>query len=139
MGQNSITKCTRRCCTKSIVNIQPVGLRSDGDYISAELMEYVRSRVISRTMSAIDNDFQATKIMIIWKCAFAKLDVASARIVNPLHLAKISRGYADHRFIDSLFDRTLNIIRQLSTLCREELNAIIVIRVMGSGDHYARL
>ena len=139
MGQNSITKCARRCCTKSIINIQTVGLRSNGDYICAELMKYIRSRVISRTMIAIENDFQATKIMIIWKRAFAKLDVASARIINPLHLAEISRGYADHRFIDSLFDRTLNIIRQLSTLCREELNAIIVIRVMGSGDHYARL
>ena len=74
--------------TKPVVDIQTVWLGPDGNDISADLVQYIGSDVVGRTMRAIHDNLKAAKIQFGRDRALAELDVAPTRILETRGLAE---------------------------------------------------
>src|SRR5574343_476216 len=134
VGENRLAQGLGCRGADSIVDIQAVGLHADADHFGTQLMEYSRSDVVGRTMSAVDDDFQAAQIEIMGESALAKYKGTTTHILNTTDAAKSSRGRTDHGLIDTGFDGRLDLVRKLGTLRRKELDPIVIVWIVRSRD-----
>src|SRR5439155_1537418 len=86
-------------------------------------------------MRAVDDDLQAGEIGASRNAAFAELDVATRCIIDSRHLADLDRLDDGHWRIEQLFDHQLQLIRQLGAFTREELDAVVIMRVVRGTYH----
>ncbi len=117
--------------------LSAVGLVADRDHFGAELVEHRRRDVVARAMRAIDDDLQALEVEIVRKRALAEFDVAARRVADAERLAQLRRLDAADRTVDALLDRLLDRVRQLGAACREELDAVVLERIVRGADHDA--
>src|SRR6185503_11558330 len=68
----------------------------------------------------------------------AELDVAAARILPAAYLAELRRGVAAHRLLHLRLDGLFGGVRELKAVAREELDAVILVRIVRRADHHAR-
>ena len=121
----------------AFVDVQPVRLGANGDDVGTELVEYRRRHVVGGAVRAIDDDAPALEIELGRKRALAEFDVAAAGILDPARLAELRRRHAGERLLHHAFDRLLDAVRQLRPRLREELDPVVVERVVRCADHDA--
>jgi hypothetical protein len=71
------------------IDIETVGLRTDGNNIRAQLMQHGASNLICRTMSTVNYDAQTTQIEMIGKGAFAEFDVTPSGVIDPARFPEL--------------------------------------------------
>ena len=129
-----------RCrCTKTFVDVEPVGLATNGDDFGAEFMEDIGCHVVGGTVSCIDHDFQTLEAEVAVYGALAKFNVAPLRVgqtagapqgggINPLAVLAYGRLHAVFPFVGQLF-----------TARGKELHAVVTKGVVGSADHHPQI
>ncbi|MNO88765.1 hypothetical protein D3C76_802300 [compost metagenome] len=90
-------------------------------------------------MGAVENHFQPGEIGAGGHAALAELDIAPRGIVDPRNLAQTGGLDHRHRRVEQFLDDQLHLVRQLGALAGEELDAVVVVRVVRGADDDARL
>ena len=85
-------------------------------------------------MGTVDDDLEAAQVTAGTDGALAELDIAPGGIVDPMRLAEMGRGHGHKRRLERLLDPRLDLIRQLHAVAPEELDAVVVVGVVGSAD-----
>ncbi|MNI55584.1 hypothetical protein D3C73_1105440 [compost metagenome] len=89
-------------------------------------------------MRGVHNDLHPVQVQIVGEGALAELDVAALRIRHAAGAAQALGTDAAQRLVQSGFDRGFDVVRQLHALRREELDAVVLIRVVRGADDDAR-
>ena len=126
------------------VDVGAVGLDGDRDHLGAEFGKHRRRHLVGGAIGAIDDDLQAFERGALRESVLHELDVAAGRVVDPLGaaeavalrqlppLAAIVDAHAG-------FDLRFDVIRQLEAIGPEQLDAIVLERIVGGGDHDAEI
>jgi hypothetical protein len=101
-------------------------------------VEDVRRDVVGSAVRAIDDDAHALEVALVGERRLAELDVASAGILAPPHLAELRGRVALYRLVHLGLDRRLDRVVELEAVAREELDAVVRIRVVRGADDHAR-
>ena len=121
------------------IDVESIRLTAHGDHLSAQLAENTRGDMVSRAVSAIDHHLQGVEAQLVRKGAFAKLDIAASGVDDTAGFAQLGGINAGQLFFHFGFNGFFNFIRELSPFDREEFNAVIIERIMRSGDHNSGL
>ena len=124
-----------RCRANSFVDVEPVWRNAHLDDVRTEFAEYGGRDVIGRAMRAIQNDPPLRQPEPMAHGGLAELDVATCGVLNAPSLPEHRGVYCLQRPLELRLDGNLNRIVKLVALRREELDAIVVVRVVGGGDN----
>ena len=100
------------------IDIKTVRLDADGNHLSPEFPEGLRSDFVRGAISAIDYDPQPLQRQVARRRAFDELNIASSNTVDPLGAANVART-SDHReraFLHQRFDLHFLLISQFETV-----------------------
>ena len=124
--------------THAVIDVEAIGCAAYADHFGAELMKDLGCDVIRRAMRSIDHDLQTLEREVVGEGAFAKLDIAPCRVIQPARLAQLGRLSPDGRLLQSFFDRNLPRVGQLAALCAEKLDAVVGKSIVAGADDHAQ-
>ena len=127
-------QCVRRSRTNTIVDVETIRGTAHGDHFSTQLAENRRRNVVSSAMTAVHHHFHPIQIHVGGEGALAEFDIATGGIINAHRFAKFGRLDTLELVIQLGFDSQLDIIGQLGAVGGEELDAVVVIGVVGCTD-----
>ena len=89
-------------------------------------------------MTAIHDDLHAVEARVT-EALLDELDITAARIVDAVSLADLLSGHAVRLHIvkDFLFDERLQVVRELEAIRSEDLQPIVLIRIVRRRQHDA--
>ncbi|MNI13936.1 hypothetical protein D3C73_671850 [compost metagenome] len=120
------------------IDVGAIRLVADRHDISAKLPKSQRSDLVSRTVGAIDGDAKTMKRHVTRQCAFGLLDIAIDIALDALRPADIG-GFGKlgvQIAVEQILDAHLQFVGKLVAIRAEELDAIVLERIMRSGDHH---
>ena len=116
------------------VDVRPVGLVADRDHFRAELLERLRRDRRVRAVRAVDGELQAGEI-----AAEALHDVADVARADHLEVVDAPFLLAAGRRLEQGLDLLLGRVRELPAVAVEELDAVVLRRVVRGGDDGAEI
>ena len=124
--------------TRVQVDVAPIGGRVDDRDISSELAEDRRTELGGRAVRTVNRDLHAPQVRANRANKVRNVGILGPRVIG-VHLADgLTRGAIPHRVNESL-NLVLDGVGQLVAAVREELDAVVGHRVVGSGDHDAEV
>ena len=121
------------------VDVEAVRLVADGDHFGAQFRKHFRRHLVGRAMRAIQHQLEPVQAEILCHGALAVLRVTRHRIVDPARPAESLGRHRDELGVDLPLDRQLDLVGQFLAVGGEELDAVVVMRVMRGADHDAGL
>ena len=118
-----------------IVDVHAAGLSAHDDRIRAKLFKNARSDVIRGAVRAIEHDPQALQTKAAIDRCLTELDVAACSVRQPGCATEAVGAHADHLAFELCFDLQLDGIGQFVSAAIEELDAVVVVRVVGGRNH----
>ncbi len=91
--------------------------------------------MIGGTIGAIDHQLQSLEVQVSWKSAFAELDITACGIHHAICLTQLARGRHPHGLFKLRLNSQLYLIRKFGAFTGEELDAVILKRVMRGTDN----
>ena len=124
-----------------LVDVEAVGLDADLDDLGAELPQRVGRDLVGGAVGAVDHDAQAFERQIARQRALGEFDVAVLHAVDALGAAEIGRlrEPLGEVAVDQLLDLELDLVGQLVAVRTEQLDAVVVVRIVRGGDHHAEI
>ena len=124
---------------QSLVDVEAVRLDTDRDHVGAELPQRVGSDPVGGAVGAVDDHAQAFEREIARQRALGEFDVAVVNAVDALGAAEFGAlGEAlDHVAVDQRFDVVLGLVGKLVAVGPEQLDAVVVERIVRGRDHDA--
>ena len=100
-----------------------------------------RRHLVGGAVGGIDDDAQALEPQLLREGALGEFDIARLGVLDALGAAElVGCGELDAAgAVDQRFDRQLLLVRELVAVRTEELDAVVVIRIVGGGDHDAEI
>ena len=123
----------------ALVDIEAVGPHGKLGDLGAKLAQHVACNVVCGSVPAIDGDPQAMQRRGRTVGALAELNVTAPGVDNAPSAAHRLRRHAGHGLVQRGFDGQFVGIRQLATIGAEQLDTVVVVRVMRCADHDADL
>ncbi|MNV05499.1 hypothetical protein D3C71_958400 [compost metagenome] len=120
--------------THAVVDVDPVGLGTDGDHLRAQLAEQQRGDVVGGTVRAVQHDLQAAQVERTRHAGLAELDVAAHCIARAHRLAQPVRLGGGEGAVQRGLQRQFGGIVELLAIGGEELDAVVVMRVVRGTD-----
>ena len=124
-----------------VVDVAAVGLDSDLDDLGAQLPQRLGRHLVAGAVGAIDDDAQPVEAQLARQRALGEFDVAFLRAFDSRCTANCLGG--DQQFggvgVDQLLDLLLGVVRQLVAFGIEQLDAVVVERVVRGRDHDAEV
>ncbi len=117
------------------VNVHTVRLAADSNHGRTQLTQHVRGDVVGGAVGAVDHHFQAIQAQFVREGAFAELNVATRSVDDAAGFTQLSGVHAGDLFFHFGFNGLFYVIRQLGAVDREELDAVIIKRVVRGGDN----
>ena len=120
-----------------VVDVATVGIDADRDHFGAQFPEGRRGDLVGGAMGAIERDLQPVEPDIVGQRAFHCVDIAATGIVDTSGAADI--GCVGQRliFVQHGLDRQFVGIGQLEPVRPEQLDAVVLVRVVAGRDHHA--
>ncbi|MCY1535435.1 hypothetical protein D9M68_708410 [compost metagenome] len=118
----------------ALVDVEAVGMHADGMHLGTQFAEDMRSDVVRGAVGGVHYDRHPIQVLLVREGALAELDVTALRVGHAAGAAQGFRADAAQRLVQRGLDRRLDIVGQLHALCREELDAVVMVRVMRSAD-----
>ncbi len=124
-----------------VVDVAAVRLDADLDDLGAQLPQRLGRHLVAGAVGAIDDDAQTVEAQVLRQRALGELDIALLRALN-------ARGAADAFGrgeqvggvgVDQLLDAPLGVVGQLVAVGIEQLDAVVVGRIVRGGDHHAEI
>ena len=123
------------------VDVEPVGRNAGFDDRSPEFPENPRPDVVGRTVGAVQHHFEPAEFFVA-DGALGEFDVAAARVVQPIGLAELIAADVVRiqiGFENQPRDLRLRLIFQFVAEGAEDLDAVVVVRIVGSRQHDAHI
>ncbi len=121
------------------VDVETVRRHADPNHLRAEFRQHGRRNPVGGTIGAIDDDFEVAEIEAAGCRCLDGLDVSALHVVQPLG-APDRRGVRERhvrRRHHERLDPALDGIRQLESVRAEQLDAVVLVRIVRSRDHHA--
>jgi len=83
VGSDSIDQGSGMRRANLMVDVQAIGRAANVQHICTQLMKHLGSDMVGRAMGRIDHNLQSLERQIVGESAFAKLDIAPGRIIEP--------------------------------------------------------
>jgi hypothetical protein len=96
-------------------------------------------RTTSAPIGAIDNDAQPVEAQALGERRLHEFDIAAFRIVKTPRAAELARGREALAHVDVALDLRLDLVGELVAVRPEQLDAVVVIGVVGGGDDDAQI
>ena len=131
----------RRGRSDVLVDVIAAGLDADLDDFRAKLPQRLGRHLVGRAVGAVDDDPHALERDVPAQRPLGELDVARLHIVNALGAAEFGRA-GEHRrdlAVHQRLDPRLDLVRQLVAVRSEQLDAVVLVRVVRGGDHHAEV
>ncbi len=128
--------------TAIAVDIGAVRLDADRNDIGAQLPEHGRRHLVGSAVGAVDHHLQALEAHALGEARLHELDVATRRVVDALGAAELGRsGQALRKIVvgEAGLDFRLNLVVELEAVGTEQLDAVVLIRIVRGGDHDAEI
>jgi hypothetical protein len=127
--------------TAFVIDVEAVGLDSDGEHLGIQFLERLRRDPIAGAVGTVDNDAQALERKILRQRSFRELDIAVLDTVDASGAAEIGAlgKLLGQVGVDQLLDLAFHIIAELEPVRTEQLDAIVVIRIMRGRYHHAKI
>ncbi len=124
-----------------LVDVEAVRIDADRDHLRAKLPQRFRGHLVGRAIGAIDDDAQAFDREMARQGPLGELDVARMHALDALGAADGRRlGEAAAQIaVDQRLDLALDRIRQLVPIGAEQLDAVILVRIVRGRDHHAKI
>jgi hypothetical protein len=120
----------------AIVDVEPVGADADRDDLGAQLPDRGRSDLVGRAVGAVDHHLERVEADVVRQRLLDRVDVATARVLDPSRAADVAilreRDVAFHQPLD----RFLVSVAELEAIGAEQLDAVVVVRVVAGRDHH---
>jgi hypothetical protein len=118
--------------------LSPFGSTADLDHLGPELPQRLGRDLMSRAVGAVDDHPQALERHLAAQRSLGVFDVAGLDVVDALGAAEVGRVGKLRRdvTIHQRFDARLDLVGQFIAVRPEQLDAIVLIKVVGSGDHH---
>ncbi|KAG0920227.1 hypothetical protein G6F32_015701 [Rhizopus arrhizus] len=107
-------------------------------HLGAQLPEHVRRDVVGGAMRGVHHNLHAVQVEVVGERALAEFDVAALRIGHAARAAQALGGDAAQRLVQRGFDVGFDLVGQLHALRREELDAVVLVRVVRRADDDTR-
>ena len=88
LAQHGLAQQRRLVRAAALVDVEAIGLDAEPDHLGAQLEEQVAGKVVGGAVGAIDDDLQAVQGQALGEAALQALDIAAARVVDPLRPAR---------------------------------------------------
>ena len=121
------------------VDVAAVGRRANGDDFRAQRAEKFRAELVRGAVGAIENDAQTRELGAGNEAAAEKGEILGVERFVGHERFCILRCRLSAMLEDIGFESLLDRIRKFHSGVREELDAIVVIRIVRSGDNHAGL
>ena len=123
------------------VDVEAVRLDADGDHVGAQLPERAGRDAVGGAVGAVEDDAQALERKVARQRALGEFDVAVVHAVDALGAAEVAAlGHAlGHVAVDQAFDLALDLVRKLVAVRAEQLDAVVVERVVRGRDHHPQV
>ncbi len=134
-------ECLRRGRAAFLVDVEAVRLDADGDHVGAQFPQRLRHHLVGRAMCAIDDDAQAFEAERARQRPLGEFDVAVIRTVDAAGAADAGAvgELARKVLIEQLLDPHLDVVRELVAVGSEQLDAVVVERIVRGRDHHAEI
>ncbi len=119
------------------VDVESVWRGADRDHLRAQLAEQQRRNVVGRAVRAVQHHLQPAQVEAARHAGLAELDVAADRVARAHRLAQALGFHRGERRVERGFDRALGGVVELLALGGEELDAVVVVRIVRGADHDA--
>ena len=125
----------------AVIDVEPVRLHADPDHIRAQFPQHRRRHAIGRAIGAIDHDLQPVQPHAAREGGLRRLDIPPRRILHARGAAELCRGRepAGQVGAHQPLDLRLGLVGQLEAVRAEQLDAVILERVVGGRDHHAQI
>ncbi len=129
----------RRGRSHVAIDVEAVGIDAEREDLGAKLLQGHRRRFVGGTVGAIHHHPQALEAHLPGERALGRLDIALKGSVDALGAPELVRlgKTRSHIGIDQSLDLLLRRIGQFEAVRPEQLNAVVVIGIVGCGDHHA--
>ena len=121
--------------------LKPSGSTPNRDDLGAELPQRVGRDLVGGAVGAVDHDAQAVERQIARQRALGEFDVAVLHAVDALGAAELG-GLGEplgEIAVDQLLDLELDLVGQLVAVRAEQLDAVVVVRIVRGRDHHAEI
>ena len=120
-----------------VIDVEAVGFDADRHHVGAEFPECVGRNAVCGAVGAVDDDAQAIKRKIARQGALGEFNVAVMHAIDALGAAEIAAGGEPLGEIGrhELFDLVFGLVGQLVAVGPEQLDAVVVERVMRRRNH----
>ena len=124
-----------------LVDVEPVGRGAAGHDLGPEFPQSRRRDLVGCAVRAVDHHLQAVESLSSRKGALHELDIAALRVVEATGAAERRgrRQLSGHVRVDQGLYLFLRPIGQLVAVRPEQLDAVVLIRIVGSGNHDAEI
>ena len=131
----------RRGRAAIVVDVEAVRLDPDRDHVGAKLPQRVGRDPVGGAIGAVDDDAQAFERQVARQRAFGEFDVAVVHAVDALGAAEIAAaGEALGQIaVHQPFDLALGLVGQLVAVRPEQLDAVVVERIVRCRNHDAEV
>ena len=121
------------------VDVRAVGLDAHGDDFRAQFPDRAGRDLVRRAVGAIDYDLEAVEAHVARHRLLHRVDVAPAGIVDPARAADPVGADEEGLLRHQRLDRHFRLVRQLVAIGAEQLDAVILERIVAGGDHHAEV
>ena len=122
----------------AVVDVQAVRLVANGDDFGPQLVKNGRGDLVGRAVGGVHHDLQPAQAQIRAESAFAELDVAARRVVQPARAAQRGRFHPLRGFLQRRFHLLLPFVGQLGAIGAEKLDAVVGVAVVAGADDHAQ-
>ncbi|KAG0732036.1 hypothetical protein G6F23_014716 [Rhizopus arrhizus] len=116
------------------VDVDAIGFGADADHLGPQLTEQQRCDLVGGAVRAIQHQAQPAQVEGARHAGLAEFDVAADRLACARRLAQLFRFGSGERNIQRCFQRQLGGVVELLALGGEELDAVVVVRIVRSTD-----
>ena len=123
--------------TAVLIDVQSIRGNANWNHGRAHFIEHTGRDVVGRAMGAVHHDFQARQTGVGGHRALAEFNVAASGVHDALGLAQGVGLGGGQRLLQQFLDVQFDHVGQLLAIAGEELDAVVVIGIVGGADHDA--
>jgi hypothetical protein len=122
------------------IDVEAVGCHAQRYDLGAQLPQHGGRHLVGGAMGAVDHHLEPVEPEAFGEAAFDEFDVAAAGVVEPLGAAERVRRHAMRRRpVELALDRRLDLVGELVPVGAEQLDAVILERIVRGRDHDAEI
>ncbi len=124
-----------------MVDVEAVGLDAERNDVGAKLPQCARGNAIGCAVGAIDDNAQSVERQVARQRALGEFDVAVVHAVDAAGAAEVVAlgEFLGHLGVDQLLDAEFDFVGKFVTVRAEQLDAVVVERVVGRRDHHPEI